>query len=116
MEKSFIKRYNIWTKLEVGKIIMEEEIRNTKQKRISIALTIVSIFVEIIACLIWLAPVSGFFIYPFVSGFAVALNIISLIISRKNKAIVIINGLISIVLVGLIAYDLIFCVRFFIGF
>ena len=68
---------------------MEEEIRNTKQKRISIALTIVSIFVEIIACLIWLAPVSGFFIYPFVSGFAVALNIISLIISRKNKAIVI---------------------------
>ena len=91
---------------------MEEEIRNTKQKRISIALTIVSIFVEIIACLIWLAPVSGFFIYPFVSGFAVALNIISLIISR----IVIINGLISIVLVGLIAYDLICCLRFFIGF
>ena len=95
---------------------MEEEIRNTKQKRISIALTIVSIFVEIIACLIWLSPVSGFFIYPFVSGFAVALNIISLIISRKNKAIVIINGLISIVLVGLIAYDLICCLRFFIGF
>lgn len=95
---------------------MEEEIRNTKQKRISIALTIVSIFVEIIACIIWLAPVSGFFIYPFVSGFAAVLNIISLIISRKNKAIVIINGLISIVLVGLIAYDLIFCVRFFIGF
>ena len=116
MEKSFIKRYNIWTKLEVRKITMEEEIRNTKQKRISIALTIVSIFVEIIACLIWLAPVSGFFIYPFVSGFAVALNIISLIISRKNKAIVIINGLISIVLVGLIAYDLICCLRFFIGF
>ena len=95
---------------------MEEEIRNTKQKRISIALTMVSIFVEIIACLIWLAPVAGFFIYPFVSGFAVALNIISLIISRKNKAIVIINGLISIVLVGLIAYDLSCCVRFFIGF
>lgn len=116
MEKSFIKRYNIWTKLKVRKITMEEEIRNTKQKRISIALTIVSIFVEIIACLIWLAPVSGFFIYPFVSGFAVALNIISLIISRKNKAIVIINGLISIVLVGLIAYDLICCLRFFIGF
>ena len=116
MEKSFIKRYNIWTKLEVRKITMEEEIRNTKQKRISIALTIVSIFVEIIACLIWLAPVSGFFIYPFVSGFAVALNIISLIISRKNKAIVIINGLISIVLVGLIANDLICCLRFFIGF
>lgn len=116
MEKSFIKRYNIWMKLEVRKITMEEEIRNTKQKRISIALTIVSIFVEIIACLIWLAPVSGFFIYPFVSGFAVALNIISLIISRKNKAIVIINGLISIVLVGLIAYDLICCLRFFIGF
>lgn len=116
MEKSFIKRYNIWAKLEVRKITMEEEIRNTKQKRISIALTSVSIFVEIIACLIWLAPVSGFFIYPFVSGFAVALNIISLIISRKNKAIVIINGLISIVLVGLIAYDLICCLRFFIGF
>lgn len=116
MEKAFIKRYNIWMKLEVRKITMEEEIRNTKQKRISIALTIVSIFVEIIACLIWLAPVSGFFIYPFVSGFAVALNIISLIISRKNKAIVIINGLISIVLVGLIAYDLICCLRFFIGF
>lgn len=75
-----------------------------KTKRISIALTIVSIFVEIIACLIWLAPVSGVFIYPFVSGFAAVLNIISLIISRKNKAIVIINGLISIVLVGLIAY------------
>lgn len=104
------------TRSKVEIMIVEEKKHNIKQKRISAMLTIHSIIVEIIACFLWLVPVSGFFIYPFISGFAVVLNIVSLIISRKNKAIMITNALISVALIGLIAYDLIFCMRFIIGF
>ena len=97
---------------------MAEEINKTiaKTKKISIALVIVSVFVEMIACLLWLAPIAGFIIYPLVSGFAIVLNIISFILAKDSKAFRIINCMISIVLGLTIITDVIYFIKFVLGF
>ena len=87
-----------------------------KQKKNSIALITASVFVEVIACLLWLVPVAGFIIYSLLSGFAVVLNVISFISSKNSKVIQIINCMISIVLLLTIIVDIIFFIRFVMGF
>ena len=89
---------------------MTEELnkKQQKQKKISIALITASVFVEVIACLLWLVPVAGFIIYLLISGFAVDLNVISFISSKNSKVIQIINCMISIVLLLTIIVDIIF--------
>ena len=97
---------------------MTEELnkKQQKQKKISIALITASVFVEVIACLLWLVPVAGFIIYSLLSGFAVVLNVISFISSKNSKVIQIINCMISIVLLLTIIVDIIFFIRFVMGF
>lgn len=94
----------------------ELNIKTEKTKKISIALVIVSVFVEVLACLLWFAPVAGFIIYPLVSGFAVVLNVISFILSKNNKVIRIINYIISAILFLTIIADAIYFIRFVMGF
>ena len=85
---------------------MTKELNNNKNYLI--ALSITSIFIEILACLLGLIPIVGFIIYPFVSGFAIVLNIISFILSKNSKIIRIINSIISIVLILTIIEDIVF--------
>lgn len=88
---------------------------NAKNKKISIVLIVVSVFVEVIACILWLVPVAGFMIYPLVSGLAVVLNVISFMISKSSKVIRIINCIISIVLALIIIADTVYFIKVVIG-
>lgn len=90
--------------------------KTAKRKKISIALITVSVFVEVIACLLWLVPVAGFIIYPLVSGLAVVLNVISFMLSKSSKVIRIINCMISIILALTIFADIVYFIRFVMGF
>lgn len=92
------------------------ELNCKKQMRLSIGLIVASIFVELIACILWLIPMAGFFIYPFVSGFAAGVNIISFILSSNRKKVRTISCVICIVLILTIIVDVIFCVKLVRGF
>ena len=52
------------------------------RKKISIILFIVMILSELFAGIVFLAPISGFFMYPFVSGFAVFMGILSAVLAK----------------------------------
>ena len=69
-----------------------------KNKKILIAIVIISLFVELAAGLLILVPIAGFILYPFVSGLAVILNIISFSFSKEYKKIRIISGVLAVIL------------------
>lgn len=52
------------------------------RKKISIILFIVMILAELFAGIVFLLPISGFFMYPFFSGFAVLMGIISAVLAK----------------------------------
>ena len=52
------------------------------RKKISIILFIVMILSELFAGIVFLLPISGFFMYPFVSGFAVIMGILSAVLAK----------------------------------
>ena len=96
---------------------MKEDLidKRARQKKIAIILLIVSIFVEVIACILWLIPVAGFMIYPFVSGAAVVLNVISFILAKDSKFVRVIDGVIAAMLIVIIVADIIFLIRLMFG-
>lgn len=51
------------------------------RKKIAFILFIVMIFSELFAGIVFLLPISGFFMYPFVSGFAVIMGILSAVLA-----------------------------------
>ena len=52
------------------------------RKKIAIILFIVMILSELFAGIVFLLPRSGFFMYPFVSGFAVIMGILSAVLAK----------------------------------
>lgn len=52
------------------------------RKKIAIILFIVMILSELFAGIVFLLPISGFFMYPFVSGFAVIVGILSAVLAK----------------------------------
>ncbi|SCI44740.1 Uncharacterised protein [uncultured Eubacterium sp.] len=52
------------------------------RKKIAIILFIVMILSELFAGIVFLLPISGFFMYPFVSGFAVIMGILSAVLAK----------------------------------
>ena len=54
------------------------------RKKISIILFIVMILSELFAGIVFLLPISGFFMYPFVSGFAVIMGILSAVLAKDR--------------------------------
>lgn len=82
------------------------------KKKAAVAITAGAVFVELIACVLWLLPIAGFAIYPFVSGFAVVLSVISLMFAKGSRLIRVINCVVIIVLIISIIADLI-CVKEF---
>ena len=59
-----------------------EGCRFMNRKKISIILFIVMILSELFAGIVFLLPISGFFMYPFVSGFAVIMGIFSAVLAK----------------------------------
>ena len=53
------------------------------RKKIAFILFIVMIFSELFAGIVFLLPISGFFMYPFVSGFAVIMGILSAVLAKN---------------------------------
>lgn len=52
------------------------------RKKIAIILFIVMILSELFAGIVFLLPISGFFMYPFISGFAVIMGILSAVLAK----------------------------------
>ena len=52
------------------------------RKKIAIILFIVMILSELFAGIVFLLPISGFFMYPFVSGFAVIMGTLSAVLAK----------------------------------
>lgn len=52
------------------------------RKKIAIILFIVMILSELFAGIVFLLPIRGFFMYPFISGFAVIMGILSAVLAK----------------------------------
>ena len=52
------------------------------RKKIAIILFIVMILSELFAGIVFILPISGFFMYPFISGFAVIKGILSAVLEK----------------------------------
>ena len=87
----------------------------TKNK-IAIVAFIATIIIECIALLLWLVPVAGFTIYPFVSVIASVLCLISCICAGGKPVLRIIGIVFCILLVISIIADVIFLFWFMTGF
>lgn len=66
------------------------------RKKIAIILFIVMILSELFAGIVFLLPISGFFMYPFVSGFAVIMGILSAVLA-KNLIVVRVLAIVAVV-------------------
>ena len=88
---------------------------NTK-KKIAIIIFVVAIITALIAALMWMIPVSGFFIYPFVCGFAVLLNVVSWVLAKGHKVLRLTNCVMALFLILSIIADVILLVGFMTGF
>lgn len=72
------------------------------RKKISIILFIVMILSELFAGIVFLLPISGFFMYPFVSGFAVIMGILSAVLA---KDLIVLRVIAIVAVVFLCVYD-----------
>ena len=66
------------------------------RKKIAFILFIVMIFSELFAGIVFLLPIIGFFMYPFVSGFAVIMGILSAVLA-KNLIVVRVLAIVAVV-------------------
>lgn len=99
---------------------MPEDAEDTWRKiimmnKISIITFIGMIITGLISVTVFLAPVSGFLMYPFFAGFAVLLGIVSALLAREHKILRVFDILIVVILVGTILFDVIFVIRFMTG-
>ena len=72
---------------------------NSNKMIIAVATFISSLLVAIIACLVWLAPVSGIILYPFISGAALILSLISCFFAKESKVLRISAIVLSVILI-----------------
>ncbi|MFR7392716.1 MAG: hypothetical protein ACLUTF_08495 [Anaerostipes hadrus] len=72
------------------------------RKKIAIILFIVMILSELFAGIVFLLPISGFFMYPFISGFAVIMGILSAVLA---KDLIVLRVLAIVAVVFLCAYN-----------
>ena len=91
---------------------MRPEIKN----KIVIGTFIAAIIIECIAILFWLVPVAGFTIYPFISGTAAVLCLISCILAGGKPVLRIIGIVFFIFLVISIIADIFFLLWLMTGF
>ena len=78
----------------------------TNKMIIAVATFLTALFVEIIGCAVWLAPVSGIILYPFISGFALILSLVSFFFAKESKPLRIATIVLSIVLLISIIGDM----------
>ncbi len=86
--------------------------------KISIITFIGMIITGLISVAVFLAPVSGFLMYPFFAGFAALLGmlgIVSALLAREHKILRVFAILIVVIMVGTILCDVIFVIRFMTG-
>ena len=83
--------------------------------KISIITFVGMIITGLISVTVFLAPVSGFLMYPFFAGFAALLGIVSALLAREHKIMRVFAILIVVILVGTILFDVIFVIRFMTG-
>lgn len=76
------------------------------RKKIAVGTFITAIIIECIALLLWLIPIAGFTIYPFVSGTAVIFSIICCIFAEKKRGLRIVSVIVCVLLVISIIADL----------
>ena len=79
--------------------------------KISIITFIGMIITGLISVAVFLAPVSGFLMYPFFAGFAALLGIVSALLAREHKILRVFAILIVVIMVGTILCDVIFVIR-----
>lgn len=84
-------------------------------KKISIILFLGMLFVEFVAFLAFLLPISGLFYYPCIAGFAMMLGILSAILARHSKVFRILVLILVVALFITIAYDILFLIRAYTG-
>ena len=72
---------------------------SSKRNKIAIALFVAAVVMQVVACLIWLVPVSGLLLYPMISGCALVLSIISSVLANEKKVLRVISIIFSVVLV-----------------
>ena len=90
---------------------------NVKTKTtVSIVLLISEVITTCIACLLWMLPVSGFIIYPFVCGVAVLCSIVGWFFAKGNLLLRIIHGILAVLLFLSMIADVIFFIGFMTGF
>ena len=82
--------------------------RPETKKKIAIGTFVAAIVVECIAALLFLLPMAGFIIYPFVSGAAIILSLICCVFCGEKPVLRIISIIFSFLLVISIIADLIF--------
>lgn len=120
---SFVYNDKAWQiveyKINFGKE-MPEDAKNTGRtilmmNKISIITFIGMIITGLISVAVFLAPVSGFLMYPFFAGFAALLGIVSALLAREHKILRVFDILIVVILVGTILCDVIFVIRFMTG-
>lgn len=80
-------------------------------RRISILVLIGAIVTELIACILWMIPISGVFIYLAISGFALLLSVICWIAAKDYKGVRVLAGILFIVLIITILLDLLFVIE-----
>lgn len=83
--------------------------------KISIITFVGMIITGLISVTVFLAPVSGFLMYPFFAGFAALLGIVSALLAREHKILRVFAILIVVIMVGTILCDVIFVIRFMTG-
>lgn len=83
--------------------------------KISIITFVAMIITGLVSIVVFLAPVSGFLMYPFLVGFAALLGIVSALLAREHKILRVFDILIVVILVGTILFDVIFVIRFMLG-
>ena len=86
---------------------MPEDAKNTGRtilmmNKISIITFAGMIITGLISVAVFLAPVSGFLMYPFFAGFAALLGIVSALLAREHKILRVFDILIVVILVGTI--------------
>ena len=90
--------------------------RSGAKKKIAIGTFAAAIILECIALLLWLLPIAGFTIYPFVSGTAVLFSVICCIFAGEKKALRIVSLVFCILLIISIIADVILLIGFMTGF
>lgn len=83
--------------------------------KISIITFVGMIITGLVSIAVFLAPVSGFLMYPFFAGFAVLLGIVSALLTREHKILRVFAILIVVIMVGTILCDVIFVIHFMTG-